>query len=380
MPRGTFLARSWFIISIPSSNLQFGNMNTLGQQLQSVGAVVVPVFPPDELARVHRRLLREIDQYPEYKCVNSIETPRVLGGFKAFGNPSSFHSPVVRDIRRVVLPVAGRVFAQAYPQPAPQALVLEQLLDRVCLRTPGTKIAAKSWHRDITPSHFKFPRPDGTVEKTPTKLPSAQVFGGWVNLNKAGEENQQFFFVQGTHKEDPTGNQLKGFAPITSEDHPALDKQCQVLTVPPGHLIIFFQHITHKIAPVEYKAPSLRLFIGWRVGGPATPFFGKEYTNRVLTNFEVPPLPSGQRSALYSANCLSVRNAQTIAWSKRALKSSLLVRKVPGKKSGKAPYTIAPRFLVSLAPEFRQKYPKFFSPYSAAQLWALKPHSLPLLK
>lgn len=377
MPRGHFAhALLVHYLNSLSRKLQLSNMNTLGQQLQSVGAVVVPVFQPEELERANRRLYREIDLYPEYRGKNSIETPRVLGGFGAFGNPSSFHSPTVRAVRQVVLPVARKVFTQAYPQPAPQALVLEQLLDRVCLRTPGTKIPAESWHRDITPPHVKLPRPDGTVEKTPTKLPSAQVFGGWVNLNEEGGEDQQFFFVPGTHKEDPTASQLKGFAPITSEDHPALDKRCQTLTVPPGHLIIFFQHITHKIAPVEYTCPSLRLFIGWRVGGPSTPFFGEEYTNRVLTNFEVPPLPSGQRSPLYSANCLSVRNAKTIAWSKQALKSSLLVQKVPAKKSGKAPYTIAPRFLISLTPKFRQKYPKFFAPYSAAQLRALKPQLL----
>lgn len=353
-------------------------MDTLGQHLQSVGAVVVPVFPPEELSRANRRLYREIDLYPEYRGKNSIETPRVLGGFGAFGNPSSFHSPTVRAVRQVILPVARKVFTQAYSQPAPQALVLEQLLDRVCLRTPGTKIPAESWHRDITPPHVKLPRPDGTVEKEPIRLPSAQVFGGWVNLNEAGGEDQQFIFVPESHKEDPTASQLKGFAPISKECHPAFSERCKVLTVPPGHLLIFFQHIVHKVAPVEYKSPSLRLFIGWRVGGPETPFFGNEYTDRVLANFEAPSLPSGQRPPLYSANCLSIRNAKTIAWSRRALKSSLLVQKIPTKKSGKDPYTIAPRFLTLLVPKFRQRFPKFFTPYSAAQLRALQPQLLQL--
>lgn len=355
-------------------------METAGITLHSVGAVVVPLFPPDELARANRRLYREIDRYPEYKHKNSVETPRVLGGFGAFGNPSSYHSPTVRAIRQVALPVARRVFAQAYPQPPPQALVLEQLLDRVCLRSPGTKIPAESWHRDITPPQVKLPRSDGTIEKNQTKLPSAQVFGGWVNLNQAGGETQKFIFVPGTHKEDPAASRSKGFAPISKDEHPALDERCKVLSVPPGHLLIFFQHIAHKVAPTQYKSPSLRLFIGWRVGGPESHFFGDKYMNRVLSNFEASTLPSGQRPPLYSANCLSIRNAKTIAWSKRALKSSLLVQKVPAKKSGKAPYTIAPRFLISLAPEFRQLFPQFFSPYSAEQLRALKPQLLSIAK
>lgn len=379
MPRGHFAhALLVHYLNSLSRKLQLSNMNTLGQQLQSVGAVVVPVFQPEELERANRRLYREIDLYPEYRGKNSIETPRVLGGFGAFGNPSSFHSPTVRAVRQVVLPVARKVFAQAYPQPAARALVLEQLLDRVCLRTPGTKIPAESWHRDITPPQVKLPRPDGTVEKEPTDLPSAQVFGGWVNLNKAGGEDQQFIFVPETHKEDPTESQLKGFEPILKEDQPALDKRCQTLTVPPGHLIIFFQHIAHKVAPTKYKSPSLRLFIGWRVGGPESHFFGNEYMNRVLSNFEASALPSGQRPPLYSANCLSIRNAKTIAWSRRALKSSLLVQKIPTKKSGKDPYTIAPRFLTSLVPKFRERFPRFFTPYSAAQLRALKPQLLQL--
>ena len=349
--------------------------------LRAVGAVVVPLFPPAELTRANRRLQREIDIYPEYNCVNSIETPRVLGGFGAFGNPSSFHSPIVRDIRAVALPVARRVFAQAYAD-SKSPPVLEQLFDRVCLRTAGTKIPPESWHRDITPPQVKLPSTDGKLAKNPTKLPveEAQVFGGWINLNKPGQEAQQFIFVPGSHISQATSTTATGFAPIAKEDHRELDAASVTLDVPPGHLLIFFQHIVHKVAPVTYKNSSLRLFTSWRLGGPMNPFFGEEYSARIITNFESPVIPSGQRAPLYSANCLSIRNKKTVEWSKRAIHKSLLVQITPTKRSNKSPYTIAPRFLISLPKSFRKQTPLFFSPYSKYQLQALAPRFLSLNK
>ena len=43
-------------------------------------------------------IFKMLDEMPEYK-IQGREVQRVLGGFGALGNPSSFHHPIVQDLR-----------------------------------------------------------------------------------------------------------------------------------------------------------------------------------------------------------------------------------------------------------------------------------------
>lgn len=61
--------------------------------LHKYGVVVVPVYTTDtERKKWEDRFWQALDEMPEYK-VRGKTAQRVLGGFGAFGNPSSFHHP-----------------------------------------------------------------------------------------------------------------------------------------------------------------------------------------------------------------------------------------------------------------------------------------------
>lgn len=71
------------------------------QDLHTLGVAVVPFL--DHSSREHWEVLlwNAMDDMPEFK-VRGRGVQRVLGGFGALGNPSSFHHPTVRSFRRKV--------------------------------------------------------------------------------------------------------------------------------------------------------------------------------------------------------------------------------------------------------------------------------------
>lgn len=338
-----------------------------GDILKRDGAVVVPFLGGERVDEVHEGLLEEMKKYPEYREGASEAMPLVLGGFGALGNPSSFHSPVVRGVRVEGRTVAEGVFRGMYEE---GTVCLEQLMDRVCLRKAGKALPKDGWHRDVAPKEAKLPTEDGTLEKRARKVTQEAVFGGWVNLNRRDGKTQTFVYVPGSH--ESRGGE-EGFAGIAKEEHKALDAASVELEVPPGHLLVFYQHVAHKVAPVRYKEDCLRLFMGWAINRVCTPMFGAPYLERVLGEFQAPLLPSGQRPAMYSANCMSVRQKRTIAWSLKAMQRSLLVRKWPKEKSA---YKILPRFLMRVTEDIKARGSGFFVPYTDAERAAIWPRAL----
>jgi hypothetical protein len=339
-----------------------------GDILKRDGAVVVPFLGGERVDEVHEGLLQEMRAYPEYREGAGEGVPLVLGGFGALGNPSSFHSATVRGVRVAGRAVAEGVFRGMYQE---GTVYLEQLMDRVCVRRAGKALPPDSWHRDVVPEAVKLPGEDGTLAKGARAVTQEEaVFGGWVNLNRRGGKTQKFVFVPGSHGTRGSG---QGFAPIPKEEHEALDKAARVLEVPPGHLLVFYQHIVHKVAAVTYKEDCLRLFMGWAISRVCAPMFGAPYLEQVLGQFQAPLLPSGQRPAMYSANCMSVRQRGTIAWSQRAMRRSLLVRKWP---KGKRPYKILPRFLLRVTEEVKARGSGFFVPYTEEDKAAIWPRAL----
>lgn len=175
------------------------------------------------------------------------ETPPVLGVLGASGLPSMFNRPILRKIccklhdpiRAFMKPLAndGDRFAQCK--------------DRICYRKPGTKQRTESYHRD----------------EVPTAAPDDQTFGGWLNL---GEEPNYFYCAPGTHTEL---RGTDGFAKIKTQT-PYLKTEIRV-SVLPGHLLIFYDHLAHRVSTAKVKCPSgdLRLFMGWWLGQSDKPLY-----------------------------------------------------------------------------------------------------------
>jgi hypothetical protein len=194
----------------------------------------------------------------------------VLGGFGATGLPSLFHHPDLRNLRQIIYDAMMPVLAQAYP-----GKYIGMLIDRFGIRRKGTSISAESWHRDVS----------AIVQ------PGDIVLGGWLNLDSI--ENQFFTCVRGS---ELRGENQTGFVKFSADEMQSLETNKTVISIPPGHLVIFDQSIAHKITAKKQKSTSFRLYVGWRVS--AFPFI-----NTQLESFQLqtaPHLPSGQVAPMYA--------------------------------------------------------------------------------
>lgn len=257
--------------------------------LRTFGVVVLPILP--DYTTWSDRVWTAIDEFPEYK-IKGRGVQRVLGGFGAFGNPSSFHHPTIRALRKEL---KSRVhpFFKSYAQ---EGVRLEMLMDRVCVRHRDFgMVSAESWHRDV----YGGPKP---------LHESDEVFGGWVNLS---ENTQELVVLLGTHN-DPR-DAATGFA--TQADDGQLSERLAAqanqsfgciktnkkghVEVPPGHAVIFPQHILHAVlgGKKQPRVEELRLFCGYRLTRDTEPLMVHD-----TINMGVPRIPSGQVPPMYSQN------------------------------------------------------------------------------
>lgn len=190
----------------------------------------------------------------------------VLGGFGALGNPSSFHHPDIRFIRRYIYDFMKPKFEKIYGN-----YKIEMLFDRLCIRVKGRSISKEQWHRDVCP----------------TKEDSDVVLGGWINL---GPVSQFFSGVPKTHRDSTEG---EGFhrTQLSPKDKPVLYE------VKPGQIILFYQNLLHEVKPGTIKQTSYKLFLGWRFTHSEKPLYDSE---TIIQEQRVPPLPSGQIPPMYA--------------------------------------------------------------------------------
>lgn len=262
-----------------------------------------------------------LDSFPEYQLQGKW-VQRVLGGFGALGNPSSFHHPQIRTLRAIAKRTLGRHVFGPYCKLRFEAgqldvLRLEALFDRLCLRAPHFgAVSRESWHRDLYEGR-PLPRslPGGVAD---------EIFGGWINLNNDGVP-QSLACILGSHLPRPSGHQAQGYAPIAPTEHAALDRQLAAqarthgttgaasalrvdvqghVIVPPGHAVVFLQGVVHMVAPSQgdktRTQPDLRLYIGHRLTTETVPLHRN--TTEVIDTGGVPFLPSGQFPPMYSPN------------------------------------------------------------------------------
>lgn len=257
-----------------------------------------------------------ISSMPEFKP--SAKT-YVLGGFKALGNPGSFHNWFVRHMRwRAHL----EMYQTVWNKHVTEDLRLEQIMDRMLLRPTGATVSSESWHRDICIKQEK----------------GDKVFGGWVNLNI--KETQYFCCVPQSHTEVKEDDQ-KGFYKLNDTSY--YRSRAIKVAIPPGHLIIFFEDIIHMVYGGKAKYDIYRLFIGWRLTRSSTPLFDLK-----LEEQGVPLIKSGQRPPLYARLHWTNWRSKIVEFSKHLHENCLEDRKVlSGPHKGQS-FRVCKQFLPSL--------------------------------
>lgn len=288
--------------------------------LLEYGVAVLPIMDEGSRSDWNNRIFEAMDTFPEYK-VKGRTAQRVLGGFGAFGNPSSFHDPTIRAFRRALKRLAVRPMMQAYAKQRYKShrdVKLEALFDRICVRCDDfNSPSAESWHRDIYDSQ-KY-----RLRALPHSLPGDDegivpqqdlLIGGWTNLD---HREQKFVGIPGSHDEIFPGG--KGFAQFSEADvkrfgfakrlasqsgktfgHTISCNKDGEIRVPPAHAIFFLQRLVHAVkAGPQPDTPALRVFHGFRLTTEDASLFDHE---GVLANGAVPRIPSGQIPPMYSQN------------------------------------------------------------------------------
>ena len=242
--------------------------------LDTLGVAVVPIFDHDEMIEIQLAVDDMI--FPEFLETDVLNKAHVVGAFGALGNPSSFHHPTIRKLRKTV---KARI-AVALFQDRPNKNI-ESMFDRLCRREQGIKQVAESWHQDLSEN-----------------AGNDVFYGGWTNLTVGTV--QSFVCVAGT--QHVRHEKMEGFAPVPKEFHARYAAQAKTIQVPPGHAIVFQQGIVHCINPKAPLRTSLRLFHGFRITEHGEPKYPLEI---VFQKLSVPPLPSGQWPPMYSPNHVS---------------------------------------------------------------------------
>ena len=308
--------------------------------LQENGYTTIPIYKDSDLKEIRKKLDEEVSNFQEFK---NDATTFVLGGFSAFGNPSSFHNPTVRKIRLDVYEPVKQLFKDENRK-------FEQIIDRMLIRNPGLKPSKESWHRDISPE----------------TLETDTIFGGWINLSN---EDQYFSCISGTHNDKP-GNNRKGFATIKDKN---LIRQYNnspnktLVKILPGHLIIFNENIIHEVVSKSSKARIVRLFIGWRLTNEDTPLIPN--LEKLLEEQAVIPLKSFQIPPLYATlHFVNWRN-KLVDFSQHVNEKCLEDRTVRSGQEAGTTYRIVQRHMKSLKEYDFNLYPL----YSEQELNILKP-------
>lgn len=337
------------------------------EKLYINGVTTIPVLSSSQLEEYRKLLKQEMTQFPEYLRNTTNKLVYVLGGFGALGNPSSFHNPTIRKLRRKVYQQAiARLFRQLANdyqevlEDKEKEYHLEVLFDRFMYRLKGTSPSAESWHRDVAK--------DSMIDF------NDEIYGGWINLDT---ESQYMSCIPGSHLGVRLKGLKSGFATIEKKDIDKFKPYKQLFEIKPGHCIIFPQYLLHEV--VSKKAPydMMRLFTGWRLSTTGNSFYTKEGLDKIIRTQDTPYLPSGQKTPIYAANHGSFflkknftidpstnYSSNTVEWSNASFHPQLLI--------AKKDYLIVDRYLKSLEEYGLDKY----EDYTTEEKNILYPHKL----
>ena len=260
----------------------------------------------------------------------------VLGGFGAFGNPSAFHNRAVRILREWAL-VEVLPFLRVEAGPGQR---LEQLVDRLMIRTAADSACKESWHRDEAP----------LAEATD------KTFGGWWNLD---DQSQYFSCVTGSHA---TARGHSGFGKLTGTYVGTR------VEIPPGAIIVFYEHIIHEVVAKKAGYRMYRLFLGWRLTDATTPMIPD--TLHRLEYQAVMPLKSNQIPPMYPVLIWTNHRAKLDAFSKHLRRRCREARRVESGAHKGETHDVVHRHMRSLYEYKLRRY----KAYSARERRLYTPH------
>lgn len=323
-------------------------MSKQAETLYRQGAVTFPVLTQQEVDAWRAIIEADIVGGPEVAPGTVSHVSDLQGGsFKALGTPASFHGEWVRELRlHVTRFLEGDFFFAFAKQLSLETVKVEILFDRYRSQPAGTSAGGEAYHRD----------------ESTTALRDDVILGGWLNLS--AEAAQTFSYLKGTQlrvnakgghaKLKPTKEQLA---------------QADTIQVPPGHLVLFYQNVIHQVHRPKggrLKLESTRLHYGVRFTASDEPLMGTAHTDKVLTDFASPKLPSGQSADLYP-KLYWVNHFTKLETLSKAFKPSILVT----KKRKADDVTVVPRVLDTPA-EFRLA----FNPYTEEECTMYKPKKI----
>lgn len=298
-------------------------------------AVVTPIGGASlDRAAFRASLDKEVSAFREFKEDATDRAP--LGGFAAYGNPSSFHNPTVRDLR-----------TKAYHLIAPSLDKLierkggdykkEMVIDRLLIRPAGRTPSAESWHRDEAPNAAT-----GDI-----------VLGGWWNLD---DKVCKFSCVPKSHR-GVEGN--SGFAPIKSKDEiEAFSVKKTLVSIPPGAILLFNEKLIHEIVNTRRAFTSYRLFLGWRITKENTPLIGSDLFKQLEDQAPV-TIKSGQEPPMWAklhwTNWVDKLSAYSAGYKEACVEAKIVAS---GANEGKE-YNIVHRTMKSLKDYGFDLYPAY---------------------
>lgn len=198
------------------------------------------------------------------------------------------------------------------------------------------------------------------------------MLGGYINLDL---DNEQSFSceLRSQPKEGETPASPLENSGFLKHDTKEKEPVETIIRIPPGHWIIFYQNILHRVLAKKAKVRSIRLYVGWMLTPHNEPIIPTKDLLQVLQSQSVVPLPSGQIPPMYSPNHISFFKDQLISWSKNTFLPSMLESKT-GKdkdpaKLGPLEYKVVRRHM----PGLRESGLKMYLEYGLHEVLILVP-------
>ena len=322
------------------------------QQLKEHGYVVIPFLEEKAKKGELQNSLREVFAHnPEFKNGRKMleEGEKFQQGGCAFTHVGQ-HALFCRDLRSWA---HGTVLTEVFGPMLKEddKLQFEQCFDRTMIRRPSQTPGKESFHRD----------------ESPGAGPTDTVYGGWVNLDPF---SQYFSGCPGTHKEVAKN---RGSAKIGKQEMKKYQGKQQLITIPPGHIFIFYERMVHEVLPSKKKEDQHRMFLGWRTTYSKVPLVPNV---EELIQLQSPiPVKSGQKCTQYSVMHWTNWRQRLADWSIKNFKPQFLQELTvkSGKEAGKT-YTVVQRTMKPLkAPGMEEAGIYHYLEYEQHEVDIMKP-------
>ncbi len=265
----------------------FTDPDQVAVQLRDCGVAVFPAFSEEERLAWSRAYFQSLSAAPEFThhATKSMQTrsgrPLVptAGGYGATGHPSGFHDLFARQARRTLFEQAKPVF-KAYVGLVGKPMYWAALFERNRYRP---------WGKTTAPSMI-------VRKQSPKVAFGTEVFGSFVNLSSVPVV---FTCILGSHKDLPAWEAVGTTDRLPPSADAAFDltKRLQNVMVPPGHTILFFQHLWQRILSTPARTVDhLHLLMAYTLSPSPELMFDVE---QVIREQGVPLIKSGQRPPLY---------------------------------------------------------------------------------